>query len=250
MSAIEATVYVVTNDSHMCDALRSIIESAGLRIHPSSSTRQFITTCDITLPACAIVDEQIPGMSCTTLLNELRERGANIPVVVVSNVIDVVTVVRAMKAGVVDYLHWPCDDRALLNAVEEALRHELTMRETRRFATEINFRLARLTRRERQVLDAIVTGMPNKRVATEFGISEKTVEAHRARVKEKMRATGIADLVRMTMLIGAYPQAHLIKDKKSSMGCILGSDDDQQGPVDGRSHSVMARAASLPLGQN
>ena len=144
----------------------------------------------------------MPEMSGLELLGELGRRGVGIPVIVITGHGDVAMAVRAMKAGAFDFVEKPFDDGTLLDLVRNAVTASMQLRDLAFEETDARDRLERLTPREREVLDAIVRGAPNKAVAGALGISEKTVEAHRAHIMAKMEAASFAELVRKTIAAG------------------------------------------------
>jgi len=202
-----ASLHIVSGDADAAAVMRRMAVSSSLRAHIHESGRVFLDAERAAGPSCAIVDAALPDIPVALLQEEMRRHGRDLPTIIIARDIDVSAIVHAIKAGAVDYLHWPCDERRLRDAIGEALGRDAALRKSRTFITDVKLRLLRLTCREREVLDAIVVGFPNKRIAVELGISEKTVEAHRARVKEKLNAAGVADLVRMVIVAGEHPQS-------------------------------------------
>jgi len=198
----DGVVYVVDDDAGVRRALGRLIRSVGLDVVALSSAQEFLDTPPPGRPACLVLDVRLPGLGGLDLQSRLGQGQQSIPIVFISGHGNVPTSVRAMKGGAVDFLQKPFEDEDLLAAVQRALalsRQALTDRAAR---AEIEQRLDSLTRREREVLELVVTGMLNKQIAAALGAAEKTVKVHRGRVMHKMRAGSVADLVRMTENVG------------------------------------------------
>lgn len=187
-------VLVVDDDASVRKALKRLLQAHGLRPTGFASAEEFLRFEIPDGPCCAILDVCMPGIDGLDLQRRL---GATIPVVFITGHGDIPMTVRAMKAGAVDFLAKPFEDAALVAAVRAGLaRHEQTRRQSTRLA-ELDRRACKLSPRERQVMDLVVQGLPNKKAAQQLGITEKTVKAHRAKVMRKMQADSLANLVRM-----------------------------------------------------
>ena len=197
-----ATVFVIDDDKAVRDSLRWLIGSVGLPVELFISARAFLDSGRTDRPGCIVVDVRMPGISGLDLQDELVRRGIDLPLIVITAHGDVRMAVRAMKAGAIEFIEKPINDQQFLDAVQKAVAKSLAAQTDRMYRTELRRRLAGLTARERQVLDLVVAGRPNKVVAHELAISEKTVEAHRARIMIKMAAKSFAELVREVMLAG------------------------------------------------
>jgi FixJ family two-component response regulator len=198
----DAIVYVVDDDAGVRKALSRLIRSVGLEVVALPSAQEFLDTPPPGRPACLVLDVRLPGLGGLDLQSRLGQGQQSLPIVFISGHGNVPTSVRAMKGGAVDFLQKPFEDEDLLAAVQRALalsRRALTDRAAR---AEIEQRLDSLTRREREVLELVVTGMLNKQIAAELGAAEKTIKVHRGRVMHKMRAGSVAELVRMTETVG------------------------------------------------
>jgi FixJ family two-component response regulator len=198
----DAVVYVVDDDAGVRKALSRLIRSVGLEVVALPSAQEFLDTPPPGRPACLVLDVRLPGLGGLDLQSRLGQGQQSLPIVFISGYGNVPTSVRAMKGGAVDFLQKPFEDEDLLAAVQRALalsRRALAERVAR---GEIEQRLDSLTRREREVLDLVVTGMLNKQIAAELGAAEKTIKVHRGRVMHKMRAGSVAELVRMTETVG------------------------------------------------
>jgi len=192
------TVHVVDDDYDVRESLTMLLRSLGLRAAAYGSAAEFLEAVGPDPEGCLVVDVRMPGMSGLELQAELARRGVPLPAIVITGHADVPMAVAAMKGGAVDFLQKPFSDQALLDRVHEALRHDAEWRARRASVGDLGTRLARLTPREREVLERVTAGKPNKIIARELNLSTRTVEIHRARVMEKMRARSLADLVRMT----------------------------------------------------
>lgn len=191
------TVYVVDDDYDVRESLSMLLRSMGLRAAAFASAGEFLGAAGADPEGCLVADVRMPGMSGLELQEELARRGVLLPVIVITGHADVPMAVTAMKGGAVDFLEKPFSDQTLLDRVHGALRLDAERRTRRATAGDLGARLARLTPRERQVLERVVAGKPNKVIARELGLSTRTVEIHRARVMEKMQARSLADLVRL-----------------------------------------------------
>ncbi len=198
--AAEAMVHVIDDDEAVRESLSFLLDTAGMACRVYESPLPFLDALPLEGPACVVTDVRMPGMTGIDLLNRLREDGHQVPVVVITGHGDIALAVEAMKLGAADFLEKPFDDEALLNAVREAVaRHGSSERagRDRAAATE---RLATLSTRERQVLDGLVAGLPNKTIAYDLGISPRTVEVYRANLMTKMKASSLSEVVRMALV--------------------------------------------------
>ena len=202
-------VYVVDDDAAIREALSSLVRSVGLEVEAFGSADEFLAGPRTAEPACLVLDVRLPGADGLALQHELSKRARPIPIVFITGHGDIRMSVRAMKAGAVEFLAKPFRGLELLDAIAQALerdRHDAAARHERH---DLVLRHASLTPREREVLAPIVHGALNKQVAANLGISEVTVKLHRRHIMAKMRATSLADLVRMVEHLSrespAYP---------------------------------------------
>jgi two-component system response regulator FixJ len=195
------TVFVVDDDDAVRNSLKLLLKSVGLAAHSEGSAQEFLASYDAQQPGCLVLDVRMPGMSGLEMQQELNMRGATIPVIFITGHGDIPMAVEAMQHGAFDFLQKPFRDQELLDRVNRALARDAEKREQLKQKDIILERLATLSPREREVLDLVTRGKPNKIVAADLGVSQRTVEIHRARVMEKMDATSLAELVRMMIEI-------------------------------------------------
>jgi FixJ family two-component response regulator len=200
-------VFVVDDDPCVCAAVAGLLRSAGLSSQSFSSARDFLDSPALDVPACLVLDVDMPGTDGLELQRELIARELSLPIVFITGRGDIPMSVRAMKAGAIEFLPKPFRDTDLLQAVGEALDGARRARAARAQHAQLRARQDSLTPRQRQVLELVVDGLLNKQIAHQLGISEMTVKIHRGLVMKKMRANSIADLVRMVEQMGLRPQA-------------------------------------------
>jgi two-component system, LuxR family, response regulator FixJ len=192
-------VCIIDDDDAVRDSLRFLFDSAGISARTFESAASFLAAPAET-PACIVTDVRMPGMTGTDLLRRLKESGRRTPVIIITGHGDIALAVEAMKLGAVDFIEKPFTDEVLLAAVRAALRQRATREEVDAERATVAERLATLSARERQVLEGLVSGNPNKTIAHDLGISPRTVEVYRANLMTKMQATSLSDLVRMALL--------------------------------------------------
>ena len=197
------TVFVIDDDEAVRSALRLLLRAAGFAALTFSSAQEFLDGYSADRPGCVLLDVRMPGMSGLELQRQLNLRGAIVPVIFITGHGDVPMAVEAMQHGAFDFLQKPFRDQDLLDRVQRALERDRKAREHLRHTDRIRSRLASLTPREREVLALMTRGKPNKVMAAELGVSQRTVEIHRGRVMDKMEARSLAELVRMTLDAGA-----------------------------------------------
>lgn len=195
----QATVFVVDDDAAVRNGLKVLLESAGLRMEAFPSAQAFLDGFDGSRGGCVVLDVRMPGMSGLELQERLVKNGHQIPIIFITGHGDIPMAVRAVQNGAIDFLEKPFRGPTLLERVQQAIRRDLQQRTENARHALLEERLARLTPREKQVMERVVSGRPNKQIAAEFGVSIKAVEAHRARVMRKMQAESLAELVQMVM---------------------------------------------------
>ncbi|MBW9266569.1 MAG: response regulator transcription factor [Candidatus Thiodiazotropha sp. (ex. Lucinisca nassula)] len=193
------TVFVVDDDQAMRNSLKWLIESVSMQVETFESADAFIKSYYPGRSGCLLLDVRMPGMSGLELQEYLRANQIAIPVIIITGHGDVPMAVRAMKSGAVDFIEKPFNDEMLLESIRHALALDVKQRDMQKQRAEIATRLARLTPREHEVMVMVTNGKANKEIASSLGVSAKTVEAHRARVMEKMQANSLAELVRMAI---------------------------------------------------
>jgi two-component system response regulator FixJ len=194
-----ATVFVVDDDSGVRSSIRLLLKSVGIAATPIGSAQEFLAAFDPAQPGCLVLDIRMPGMSGLELQQELNRRGAIIPVLFMTGHGDVPMAVEAMQQGAFDFLQKPFRDQDLIDRIQKALARDQQNRVALQQHGQIKKSLEALTPREKQVLDLLTQGMQNKVMAAELGISQRTIEIHRAHVMEKMGANSVAQLVRMAL---------------------------------------------------
>lgn len=204
--ASNAVVHVIDDDEAVRHALAFLLATAGIPVRVHESGNAFLDTVDDLQAGCILTDIRMPGIDGLTLQRKLTELGINLPVIVMTGHGDVPMAVEAMKAGAVDFIEKPFDDAVLLTSIQAALDRyrEQGRRETE--SAQIAAKANGLSMRERQVLEGLVAGLPNKTIAYDLKISPRTVEIHRANVMTKMGAGSLSELVRMALLGGLIPQ--------------------------------------------
>ena len=195
----QALVFVVDDDEAVRSSTRLLLKSVGLPAVVYSSAQEFLDNYDPTQPGCVVLDVRMPLMSGLELQQLLNIRGAIIPVIFITGHGDIPMAVEAMQHGAFDFLQKPFRDQDLLDRVQRALDKDRVNRSQLREKTRIQERRESLTPREREILELMTRGKPNKVMAADLGVSQRTVEIHRARVMEKMGASSLAQLVRMVM---------------------------------------------------
>jgi FixJ family two-component response regulator len=195
-------VFVIDDDDAVRSAVRLLLKSVGLPVTAFASAQEFLQKYQIDQAGCLVVDVRMPGMSGLELQQQLTRRGATIPLIFITGHGDIPMAVEAIQHGAFDFLPKPFRDQDLIERVQRALAKDTASRLELARGDAIRSRLESLTPREREVLDLLVTGKPNKVMADDLGVSQRTIEIHRARVMEKMQVGSVAQLVRMTMELG------------------------------------------------
>ncbi len=196
MSRDEPLVYVVDDDEAVRDSLTLLLKAVGLTGQTFSSAAEFLSNYDPEQHGCLVADIRMPGMSGLDLQDELNRGGAQIPLIFITGHGDVPMAVDAMKSGALDFIEKPFRDQDLLDRVQQALAWDKERRIENLKTLAIRERLATLTPRETEVMECVVQGQANKVIAIDLGVSQRTVEIHRARVMEKMAVRSVAKLVR------------------------------------------------------
>ncbi|RWB97298.1 MULTISPECIES: response regulator FixJ [Mesorhizobium] len=194
-------VHVVDDDVDVRKSLGFLLATSDFAVRLYESASVFLATATGNLDGCIVTDVRMPGIDGIEFLRQLRTRGHTLPVIVMTGHADVALAVQAMKEGAADFIEKPFDDDILIDAIRSALGNRNQADATHPQSSEIRGRLSTLSERERQVLDGLVSGLPNKTIAYDLGISPRTVEIHRANVMSKMAASSLSHLVRMALIV-------------------------------------------------
>jgi FixJ family two-component response regulator len=195
-------IFIVDDDDPQRDSLVWLLESHGYTVRAFSCAGDFLDAADAGHAGCLLLDVRMPGMSGLELFEELARRHSSLPVIFITGHGDVAMAVAALKKGAADFIEKPFSPEEMLKIVDHCLTRESEEREHRRAQANTAQRLARLTKRENEVLDLIIAGKLNKQIADVLDISIKTVEVHRARMMEKMGVTTLASLIRRVVSAG------------------------------------------------
>ena len=195
-------IYVVDDDPALRDALQCLLESVGLQARAFSDIDAFLTVYQPDRPACLLLDIRVSGRGEPSPQQQLRERGIDVPVIIITGQGNVAMAVAAMKQGVLDFIEKPFNDQLLLDCVHNALAEDVVRRRARARRQDLMRRFDTLTPREQDVLRRVVEGLSNRQIAELLNLSRKTVEVHRAKVMQKTRADTLSQLIRMAMVIG------------------------------------------------
>ena len=199
MADPQPTVFLVEDDEAVRSALELLMLSAELSCRSFASGKDFLDAYDPTWAGCVVTDMRMPGLSGLDLQERIAELAWPLPVIIITGHGDVPAAVRAMKQGALDFLEKPFSDQVLLDAVLKAIDRDLNAREARAKADALGALFASLTDREREVMQGVVAGKPNKIIAADLNLSIKTVEFHRANVMSKLDVPSVADLVRLAV---------------------------------------------------
>ena len=200
-------VFVVDDDADLRESMQALLESAGYRVSSYGSARAFLAGQN-SHGSCLIADIRMPEMDGLELQEEMARRGIGLPVIVITGHADVPHAVRAMKAGALDFIEKPFDDELMLESIRRAIEIGDRARNRSSEAKAAQDLLSQLTPREREVLEQLVAGRSNKVAAYELSISPRTVEIHRARIMDKMRARSLSDLVRIALAANGPSENH------------------------------------------
>jgi len=202
MAPKDGTVFVVDDDSSIRELLSWLMKRNGLNAQVFPDAHSFLKAYKPGTPGCLVVDLNMPGMSGLDLQQYLKESGVALPVIFLSGRADVPKAVRAVREGAIDFLEKPFDYKRVVALIEECLRRDAEARATQERRRANTERLAQLTQREREVLELVVAGRMNREIAENLDISIKTVEAHRAKIMEKLEVHSVAELVQATLAAG------------------------------------------------
>ena len=195
------SIWVVDDDEAMRSSLQWLMESVGMNVQAYSSADEFLASHYPGRHGVLLLDVRMPGMSGLELLEKLTKEQMVPPTIIITGHGDVPMAVRAMKQGAIDFIEKPFNDEVLLDAIRRAVNSAEQQRSSKALVADLAARFANLTPREHEVMDMVTAGQSNKEIANALGVSAKTVEAHRARVMEKMQASSLAELVRMSISV-------------------------------------------------
>jgi RNA polymerase sigma factor (sigma-70 family) len=198
----EPTVFVVDDDAAVRDGLALLLDTAGLKVRTYDGASAFLAACAPDHAGCLILDVRMPEMTGPELQAELTRRGIDLPIIFLTAHGDIPTTVQAIKGGAIDFLTKPVVGAELLERVRAALEKSAQLRERASAARTLRERLEGLTRREREIMQLVAAGLPNKEIARSLGISHRTVEVHRARVMQKTGVTNLVELSRLAEAAG------------------------------------------------
>lgn len=200
--SVKSIIHIVDDEDAVRTSLATLLEIHGFSTCVYQSGREFLSKVDPAVPGCALVDLKMPGLDGIGLLQKMAESNIRVPVVMMTGFGEVATAVKAMKAGAADFLEKPLDEAELLTILNRLVANSRISTELEELRERGQARLSRLTERERDVFNGLVMGKTNKGIALDLGISPRTIEAHRARVMEKLEARTLSDIVRLALALG------------------------------------------------
>jgi FixJ family two-component response regulator len=198
MADARPIIFVVDDDASVRDAISNLLESVGLRANLFESTEAFWKAPRPDAPSCLVLDVRLPGVNGLEFQDQLAKANVSIPIIFITAHGDVPMTSRAMKAGAIEFLMKPFQKEDLLAAVHHGLERDRILRDEQAEVSILQSRVEQLTSREREVMELVVTGLINKQIGAQLGLSEVTVKIHRSHVMQKMEAASLAELVRMS----------------------------------------------------
>lgn len=198
----QPVVFVIDDDASVREAVIDLLRSIGVAAESFGSTQEFLQTTRPDAPGCIVLDVRLPGPSGLEFQRMLINSNIQLPIIFISAHGDIPMSVRAMKSGAIEFLTKPLHEQQLLDAVQAGIERDRTRRQEAKVVAELQERFESLTPREREVLTLVITGRPNKQIASQTNLSEMTVKVHRSQVMRKMQAKSLVDLVRMADKLG------------------------------------------------
>jgi len=195
------TVFVVDDDLAVRDSLQTLLKTVCIDSETYSTADEFFSKYDATRPGCLILDVRMPGLSGPELQKKLKSQGVFIPTIVISGHGDIRVAVECVQAGAIDFVEKPLRDHRILELAQRGIAQDIVYREDHAKRQSVKVRLSTLSKREREVFDAVASGKAIKVIAADLGISHKTVESHRTNIMRKLDAQGVADLIRMSSVV-------------------------------------------------
>jgi len=200
----EDLVHIIDDDEAVRESVAFLLDSAGIASRTYPSAEQFLSSFGAESTGCIVTDVRMPGTTGIDLLRRLAEIGSTVPAIVITGHADVPLAVEAMRLGAVDFLEKPFDDESLIASIRSALTRARQEDQTEAERAAAGNRIATLSPRERNVLEGLVAGKPNKMIAFDLGISARTVEVYRANVMTKTQAASLSELVRMALIASGF----------------------------------------------
>ena len=217
---MRGTVFIIDDEQQVRGALQRLVRSAGYAAEAFPSAQAFVERLPYAGVGCVLLDVQMPGMSGPELQQRMLALGLSLPIIYLTGHADVPMSVQAMKKGAMDILQKPADDELVLSAIGAAIsKHELLQAEDSKRG-DLAKRVERLSVREREVLECVISGRLNKQIAGDLGITEKTVKAHRARIMEKLEMRSLAALVRLCESVGIKPRQYAAAPNRYSSSAL------------------------------
>src|SRR5579863_6134926 len=198
----EETIFLIDDDLSVREGLTGLIESVGLPVQAFGSALEFLALKPVDVEGCVVLDINMPGMNGLELQRQMNDSGISLPVIFLTGHGDIPMTVHALKAGAVHFLTKPVREDELMNAIRQALANDRKARSERAEIRKLRERFDSLGPRERQVMQLVASGLLNKQIAHELGVSERTIKLHRGQVMRKMGAESLADLVKQAEKLG------------------------------------------------
>jgi FixJ family two-component response regulator len=195
----EPTVFIIDDDDAVLDSIAELVKSVGLRATTFRSAREFRDSFNPDQPGCLVLDVRMSHTSGPALQDELNAMGARIPIVFISGHADIAVAIKTIKAGAVDFVQKPYPEQQLLDSINQALRRDAEARQVNSSGEGVAERLAKLTERERVVLEQVAKGLSSKEIARALDISFRTVELHRSHIMDKLQVRSVAELIRLVI---------------------------------------------------